>query len=282
MAAAADAYTLIYESDSVVATANLRATRSVIAGFSAMREGTKVARFGDGVVQKLGHSGVFITAKADHWWQIADRNALCDAVRPVIAPYVEGVAYGSSMGGYGALSLGADMGCKRVIAVAPQTVLSDPAVPLYHRWSMLLHGRQLLRDDVPTDLRGVTPEIVYDPFQDLDRAHVRYLAAKRPVIEVRLPFAGHKVLRTLSECGVLEDVTRRLLAGCYENLALEYRSYRKRSPNCLFSVGVSYCYRGRWEQALKVAGELVRRDEAKLANNLKAIVTQWRPTAERL
>lgn len=273
-------YNLIYESDSIVVSADLRATRSVIVGLSPMREGLKVVRFGDGIFQKLGYSGVFVTAKADHWWQIDDRDALCAAVRRAVSPYVERVAYGVSMGAYGALSLGADMDCTRVVAVAPQTVLSDPTVPLHHSWRTMLNGRPILRDDVVSDLRGLVPEIIYDPFQELDTAHVRYLAARRPVVELCLPFAGHMVLRTLLECDVLPDVTRRLLAGRHDNLLLEYRSYRARSRNCILNAGLSLCHRGRWDRALKVADALDRRGEVVLAERLTVIATKWRAKAE--
>ena len=227
--------TRLFDSANVTVRADLADTDGVAVCFSNFGLLDKVSDFGNGFIQSIGWSAVFVTAKVNHWWQIPERDEMCAAIREAIGGYPKRTTYGISMGGYGALVLGGMSGCGRILALSPQTVISDPRIPLAPAWKSAIAERPILRDDVVADLAGIVPEIVYDPHNGDDRAHVDYLKARMPVTERRLPYAGHKLMLTLHQCGMLAPV----MAGLIRDdrnvpyLFKRYNNARHRSPRVL-------------------------------------------------
>ncbi len=196
----------LFANDHVSATADLRDTDAVLVTFSNFTDSeTRQAIFGESLARSRGFSAIFITARYNHWWQHSDRDLLCRIVRAAAEPYTKRIAYGSSMGAYGALSFGARMGCERIVAIAPQTTISRADVPLRPKWVEEIAKRPIVRDDVPADLGGIVPEVILDPFYDEDRAHVDYLARRVATRQLHYPFGGHKLLKTLHQCGILSE-----------------------------------------------------------------------------
>ena len=230
---------ILFQDDDVTIGADLRDTEKVVICFSNFGELDRLKSFGEGFVQSIGHSAIFLSAKHDHWWQVPQRERMCDLIRAATCHYRDRTAYGASMGGYGALSFGAACGCTRILAIAPQTVISDAAVPLGPKWADAIARRPILRDSVAEDLAGLVPDIVYDPHVTVDRLHVRYLRTRTPIREQRFPFAGHKLLGTLHECGQLRQVATALLdAGEFRQTLTSYLNSRHRSPSFLFNMAL--------------------------------------------
>lgn len=259
----------VFETDHVIVTADLRPTETVVVGLSNFL-GDRYTPFGDGLVQVLGHSGVFVTSKRKDWWQTPHRAAFCAAVARAVAPYNQRIAYGASMGGYGALTLAAEMGCNRALAISPQCVLSDPDHPLDPIWAAEIAQRPVLRDDVAADLGRIVPEVLYDPVEPIDRLQIAYLAARRPIIAAPFPFATHKLLQTFKECGIASSATGRLLKRFNRTRIVrkEFRKARRGSARYLAAAaawcqenghdGLVELYARRFQAAVKLPADNAR------------------------
>ena len=230
--------TMLYEDEDVAVSADLRETEGVVICFSTFRKMGDPAGTGESFVQSIGLSAVTLNSKYNHWWQMPGRDWMCAAVKEATAHYAYRSTYGSSMGGYGALTLGVAAGCNRILAISPQTVISDPAVPLHRSWAKAVAQRPILRDAVVDDLQGMVPEIVFDPFDPIDVAHLDHLRGQTKVLERPFPFAGHKLLSTFRDCGVLRSITTDLVKGdgSYVVMLDRYLTARHRAPRFLRNV----------------------------------------------
>lgn len=249
----------LYADDDLHVIALLQDSDAVLVTFTPFKDvTTDNAVFGETLVRSQRFSGIFISAADNHWWQCEGRDAMCDAVRMAAAPFSRRIAYGASMGAYGALCFGARMGCDRIVAVAPQTVISDPDVPLSARWRELIARRPIVRDDVVADLGGIVPEFLYDPYQPNDSAHVGHIASRAPVRELHFPFAGHKLLKTLQQCGILSATMTAVLTDGIDAPGLQsaYLETRERSTLYAFEYGRRLAAKGDLAGALQCADRL--------------------------
>jgi hypothetical protein len=242
--------TTIYESDDYLVTFDARAAARVIVTFSFFEEGNAPAKpFAARAVGKLGFAGIFVVAKEPHWCQTPDRAGVIEAVREAAAAYPVRVAYGGSKGGYSALSLGAAMGCQRIVAISPQTVISDPGVPLRQDWAEAIAKRPILHDTVAADLGDIVPEIVFDPTNTRDHQHVSHLRSRHRIREGRFPFASHKVLMTFKQCNILQLATHTWLTEAADTHSIRraFRKTRHRSPQYFLMLGIANWKRGRMD-----------------------------------
>ncbi|PWE29608.1 hypothetical protein C4N9_07630 [Pararhodobacter marinus] len=270
-----------YESSDIrIRVEDERRTDRVVIHFDSLQ-----SEFGDPLPERKtssifrGFDTILVSALSNHCWQVPDLDAMCAALRAASDGYAERLAYGSSMRGYGALMLAGDIGCTRILAVAPQAVYTEPSVPLHPIWSDAFNARPFVRDDVVASL-SVVPEIVYDPDLPLDAAHVRYLQDRIPIRAFPFPHAGHKVLQTLKECGILKPVMTALLQGDarMEDLRALYDPVCERSPNYLFHAGASRALAGNNAAAAPYLEQLEALDPPQAAR-LREILETGLPTA---
>ena len=169
--------------------------------------------WGWNIVESLGHShlGVCMSRRND-WFRHPDLFDLFDRLRDqgFFEQFEDVVFYGSSMGGYGALSFAQAAPGARVVAFVPQTTLCPDLAPFEQRF---LNGRE--RGDYK-DRRYVdgavgagtarSVAVFYDPYHAPDRAQVERLPADNLQL-FRAPFFGHKVPRLLHMMGSIRELT---------------------------------------------------------------------------
>lgn len=245
-----------YESPWVRVTHDLRPSDTVLVCFSFYDAGNPSSRpFGEGLARSLDVSGVFVCAAFHNWWQIEDREPLSAAVRDLCAPFAKRIAFGSSMGGYGALSFAASMGCTRAVAFSPQAVVSNLSVEVHPFWLDMVRNTRILHDDVPADLGDLVPEVVYDPYSPADAAQMAYLRERHPMRELRLPFAGHKLLGTLKQSRIFKRMVHHIVRQGLDEAQLKalYSANRKRSTLYLSNLAVTCAVHGHVEVARNIA-----------------------------
>ncbi|KQV35541.1 MULTISPECIES: hypothetical protein [unclassified Rhizobium] len=120
------------------------------------------------------------------------------------------IAYGSSLGGYGAIYFGGAVDAQ-IIAASPVNYLDK--VIFRKRWAKIpmLHG--IIAEN---PISSKAPVIFYDPLDDeRDRIYLssRVLPAYPNAVVVPLPGAGHEVFRELQKRGILKRTILAIIAG---------------------------------------------------------------------
>ena len=169
--------------------------------------GENAPGWGVGFLSKRGASVLAVTFAKATWYQSEGFFDVLDAARAFVGPDVVITAYGSSMGGYGALLAGKRLHADRVVALCPQFSIEQDVAPfeLRYREQAKLIGRYNFNVK-----RELTDHIdyftVFDPTHRIDRRHVALFPKTRNWHSVVLPGAAHGVLQTIIDLGAKETL----------------------------------------------------------------------------
>jgi len=177
------------------------------ASFNAHNHGGPA--YGNGFLQKNGFTAVFFLTKINCWWQTKEFDEAIEVANKHTQNIKRRVAYGQSMGGYGAL-LASGLLNSFALVTAPQTNITN--IPLHPVWKEHISKHPLVRDDVYVQIKKSPGVIVlYDPSCDLDHQHYSYISELPNVNRLIMPFATHNVPQCMLEMGILSDVIVSLL-----------------------------------------------------------------------
>lgn len=192
--------------------------------------------FGEGFCRKYGLDAVHVTAAANHWYQRGSMPELLAAVRRFGSGHGSIVAYGTSMGGYQALRAAGPLGASRCVTISPQYSVDPARAPWERRWAAEREGLEFHEGELAPGGEAV---LVYDPWERLDRLQADEIRARLPVREVRLPFAGHRVMHFLNEAGLLSSLTLELLGVSPSSAGLRGRIRAGRRASASYFLGVA-------------------------------------------
>jgi len=160
--------------------------------------------FGEAFFRDRSVDAIHVISRVNDWYQHEEILTICETIASATAGYRRVYAYGSSMGGYGAIRFGGLAGAEAAIALSPQFSIDKKSAPFEHRWDG--DGRRI---DFSIERNKVIPFVkraylAYDP-QDLDRRHVELFRRRTSVIEAPIPGAGHPVTGFLAEAELLSE-----------------------------------------------------------------------------
>ena len=188
---------------------------AVIVTFAARQAEQSLDRagFAEPFLERASLPAIHITVAWNHWYTVPEMAPALAAVREAAAPFTRRVAYGPSMGGYGALLHSRAMGATRVVAVSPRFSI-DPAKVPFHRQ----HREEAARldfggDDMEGGLSADAMLILAGDTGHLDAGHlalIRAASGGRARL-LPLPFAGHPAAPFLQETRLLRDTALALL-----------------------------------------------------------------------
>lgn len=165
--------------------------------------------FAAGFALKNGVELFGIVPKYPCWYPSDETAQACRIIAAREGPLA--LAYGSSMGGYGALRYGRLAGCKAVLAFSPQATI-DPAVtgqadPRYARFhDAARHSDMAVMPDHLCDHNFV----IHDPKSKLDALQAALLP---PVHHLVLNHVGHRSVSVIASSGVATEAFKLALAG---------------------------------------------------------------------
>ncbi|MDY0409432.1 tetratricopeptide repeat protein [Paracerasibacillus soli] len=122
-------------------------------------------------------------------------------VSALVEGYEDKVAYGFSLGAYGALYYASALNC-RILALSPRMSIH----PIYGKSN--LKGKRIFKHNIlPTHNSEISPIIVYDPKNALDNTYVNkgLLSAFPNAQLVEIPYAGHGMGPHLKQMGLLKE-----------------------------------------------------------------------------
>jgi alginate O-acetyltransferase complex protein AlgJ len=259
-ARASSRVTLFEGADLLLAHAPVAGARTIVATFSNFTADGTLDYFGAGYLERRGFSVLHFVARRNMWWQTPEMEPALAASRRLLRDATHVVAYGASMGGYGALLFAADLGAEHVLAASPQLRISDPAL-LRPEWADAIGRQPILRDDVAATLTDCRVDVVFDPVDPLDAAHARLLEAACarngvPLRRYLTPFAGHRSLEHLQRSNLLSGLVRRMITG--ELTVAEFRAAvrtsRPRNPAYAERARILLDRRGKPGWAARIGG----------------------------
>ena len=152
-----------------------------------------------------------IVPKYPCWYPTREMDQVCAMIAAQEGP--PALAYGSSMGGYGALRFGRQARCAAVLAFSPQahiapdvTGRSDPRYARFH--DPAAHAQMTILSDHLTDHNFV----IHDPRSAFDQFQVGLLPQDR-ITSFAVPHLGHRSVSTIASSAVANAAFGMVLAG---------------------------------------------------------------------
>ncbi len=220
--------TLIYEDDSVVVLRNPHRSDTVFVSFSPWSSSPPAPLFGADFFDAIGAGAVFVQSKANDWFQSSDPERLASVVRNATPTSARRIAYGSSMGGFGALTIGLAAGCDDAIAISPQATIDRAHAPWETRWKPEAEAIPAFRYHVGS-LRNPASRIhlIFDPWMKLDNLQAQYVerAFERTntIYSWRIGLSGHPSGTALAETRLLKPLIVDIMNGAYNTSGLTRR-----------------------------------------------------------
>lgn len=90
--------------------------------------------FGEAFFDANGIDAIHVVPRNNDWYQYPEIDEACRRVRELTASYPHVVAYGQSMGAYGAIRLGGRVGAEAALAISPQFSIDPAVAPFEPRW----------------------------------------------------------------------------------------------------------------------------------------------------
>lgn len=173
----------------------------LLISFGGLTSGRARKGFGTAFALARGYEHIYVAQEGGTQYQ----KLSLDRFLEVVAPYAKGkrvVTYGSSLGGYCALYFGGALDAQ-IIANGPK----NSAHP-YMRKKKYEHVEftHAMLTEIPRTSKS--PILIYDPYRSEETKFIEdVIAPSYPdARHLRFEFAGHTVLNTMKEAGVLKDV----------------------------------------------------------------------------
>ncbi len=170
----------------------------------AMKDhGFDEAGFGQKFFAKNDIPAVHIQSNVSDWYQNDEIFEVTKAIRAYLHDAIQVVAYGASMGAYGALLTSKALEADKVIAIAPQFSIDRATVPWETRWKRAAKRIGPFKHDINQLVINDTLKCVfYDPLS-ADKQQVELFNIDDSWRMVTFPLASHQVLQFLLETGTL-------------------------------------------------------------------------------
>jgi hypothetical protein len=183
-----------------------------------------------------------IVPKYPCWYPLEEMAQVCAQIAAQPGP--PGLAYGSSMGGYGALRYGRLAGCAAVLAFSPQahiapgvTGRSDPRYARFH--DPVAHAQMTV---LPAHLPARTV-VVHDPRSAHDAFQVGLLPPAQ-ITSIAVPHLGHRSVSTIASSAAAHAAFAATLAGDVAAIETLIRQRKKTAASYLAGLAQAAHARG--------------------------------------
>lgn len=183
--------------------------------------------FGEVFFDTNGIDAIHFVPRNNDWYQYPEIDEACRRVRELTATYPHVVAYGQSMGGYGAIRLGRRVGAQVALAISPQFSIDPTVADFEPRWAgdAARINFQIERNAGHDFVAKAY--IVYDP-HDLDAKHIELYRPHTEIVDVRLPNGGHPASGFMVDTGILQPAILDLCRGTPDIPALRTQAHEAR------------------------------------------------------
>lgn len=198
-----------------------------------------------------GINFVGVRGAANDWFQDDEILDVIEAVR-VATPGGRRVGYGGSMGGFAVINFAEDLELHSLVAVCPQFSIDPAKVPFEPRWRDEAAAITFRHDKIGRISPIRRGYGIYDP-ATIDARHAALIRARHDIAPIELRFAGHDVLRMLTEAGVAAELLIGLVTDRFDRAAFvrNLRSGRGQSGVAWLGAAEARARRGHARAALR-------------------------------
>ncbi len=181
-------------------------------------------------VKALGLSCVGFVAKRSNWFPSANMRASFSAIRPILKSFEIRISYGGSMGGYGALRYGADLGLTHTLALVPQWSLDEAECgfqPGYHEhFNPLMSGMGIKRHQT-----SGKAFVLFDPYHENDSMHADRIQREHvDAVPIRVVDTHHHVTSVLAGKNNLQMMLEAAILNDRGGLQITVNKIRRKHP----------------------------------------------------
>ena len=191
--------------------------------------------WGAAFLEKEGHSAIGVVSKTPHWFPVSYMAEAVARISNIIkaSRYSNVTTYGFSQGAYGALKFSRALGAARSIALSPQASITPKDVGHFDK-NFLAHHLPGPHADMLIVAGDLCPTnyVLYDPFYQPDREHLRLITTAGPTAAIPVPFVDHYSANYCAETRTLSSIFRILHSGepdAQSRVTQKLRSQRRTS-----------------------------------------------------
>jgi tetratricopeptide (TPR) repeat protein len=194
--------------------------------------------FGEVFFDANGIDAIHIIPRNNDWYQYHEIDEACRRVRALTAPYPHVVAYGQSMGGYGAIRLGGRVGAQVALAISPQFSIDPAVAPFESRWVGDAGRIDFGIERSAGHTFVAKAYVAYDP-HDLDARHVELYRPHTEIVDLRLLNCGHPASGFMVDTGILQPAILGLCRGTFDIPALRAQARQARHGSAILYANLA-------------------------------------------
>lgn len=207
----------IYTSDHLqILCHNPQAAKAVVVfDHRQVRDGNFATIRASKKITSAGFSYITVASRRNDWFLSPSLADCQNTVSDYMAKYAQVAGFGSSMGGYGVLTLSRAFRFKQVLVVSPQITVFPDRPPYDARFQNHAETLEQAYDTTRLNPRkGLGGVILFDPNIPQDAAHVQIITDLYPRLRrVPMPFAGHPALRLVTNAGSFHRIQDELMSN---------------------------------------------------------------------
>lgn len=194
--------------------------------------------WGGGYFRYRDVSYIGIKPSWNNWYIAPTLDKVLDEIKPVLDKYSTIITYGSSMGGFAALTYADFLGASKVISFCPQS----SRIPEICPWETPSNAElsRLDTESVYADAVGKyknTKEVYVfaDLYEDRDRRHVDRLKESNVTI-INTPFIGHSIPAYLHALGVFTTLPIEIMNDDFNKIEFIKKLRNRRNLKRYFNI----------------------------------------------
>lgn len=209
--------------------------------------------FGRTLVEKNDINCISFAPRFPHWHPRQDISACIHAITDILKKYRIIVAYGDSMGGYGALKHADLLEAHIVIAGSPQFSIDPRDVPGDHRYrpyyDKSLHGDDMRIHAVPSEVAPIRRYALFDPLDADDMSNMLLISGIVDVRSFGLRYTSHYSARLLQSSDAFKQFIALAIAHQDEEMSAFLQVRRKQSWTYRLNLGRTCSMHGHMRTA---------------------------------
>ncbi len=194
--------------------------------------------FGEAFFAGEGITAIHVMSYGNDWFQYPEMPEVLSMIRQACAGAERLVAYGSSMGGYGAFRFAGPIGAQAALGLSPQYSVDPRKVKFETRWASDRRRIRFIKA-----LEGPIAQVplmvgAYDSRLEMDTRHIFWLSTFSHTDMIPLAFAGHPIGPFLQDVGLLAPLVLGVFDPGFNAEDIKAAAHRrmKTSPHWLANV----------------------------------------------